>query len=79
MLLYLVISIGTPVEFYWDKYVPYGYGTCINIPAMLYAVTGTSFILDFTVWCLPIAPLWALQMKLARKIVIIGIFLLGGL
>jgi hypothetical protein len=67
------------VKYFWDKNGPYGNGYCIDITAMLYAATSTGFLADVSVWCLPIAPLWALQMQLSRKIVIIAIFLLGGL
>jgi len=74
-----VLFSCTPVKYFWDKNGPYGNGHCINITAMLYAATSTGFLADVSVWCLPIAPLWALQMQLSRKIVIIAIFLLGGL
>jgi hypothetical protein len=67
------------VKFFWDKNGPYGNGHCINISAMLYAFTSAGFVADFSVWCLPIAPLWALQMQLSRKFAVISIFLLGGL
>ena len=47
MTVYLSISTDTPVEYYWNKYEPYGNGHCITIGAMLYAFTCTGFVADF--------------------------------
>lgn len=76
--MFSVIFACTPVNYYWDKSIPGG-GHCININTLAYAITGAGFVTDISIWLLPLPYLWGLQMKLPRKLAVMGIFLLGGL
>ena len=72
-----VVFACVPVAYYWNKKLPNGH--CINLNTFAYGITGANFVTDILIWLLPIPWLWSLQMKLPRKLAVIGIFLLGGM
>jgi len=72
-----LIFACNPIAYFWDKTLPNG--SCRSILVLLYVATGTNFGADFLVWVLSIPALRGLQLRLARKLGIIRVFLLGGL
>ncbi|MCJ1246920.1 hypothetical protein MMC30_004131 [Trapelia coarctata] len=72
-----VLFSCAPISYNWDKSIPGGH--CINLNSLAYGITGAGFITDICIWLLPLPWLWGLQMKLPRKLAVIGIFCLGGL
>ena len=66
-----------PIQFFWDKSIPYGH--CLDENAISYGMTGANILSDFVVLCLPIPPLWGLKLPVARRLSLIGMFVLGGL
>ena len=75
--MFSVIFACVPISYYWDKSIAGGH--CININYLGYGITGAGFLTDLLIWLLPVPWLWSLQMKLPRKLAVIGIFLLGGM
>ncbi|KAL8811274.1 MAG: hypothetical protein Q9200_001935 [Gallowayella weberi] len=65
----------TPVSFYWTRT---GNGHCVNEMAVLYSSAGLTIFTDILMLLLPVPIIWRLQMEKAKKIGVIGIFLLGG-
>ena len=76
-LVFAVIFSCHPVAFFWDKTIKGG--TCIDENDLAYGITATNIVTDIVVLVLPIPWLWNLQMVSARKVAIVGIFLLGSL
>lgn len=76
-LVFAIIFSCRPVAFFWDKTIKGG--SCINENNLAYGITATNIVTDFVVLLLPIPWLLKLQLPMAKKIGIIGIFLLGSL
>lgn len=63
-----------PIEKAWKPLLP---GHCIDAYAWYIAIAATSFFVDFIVLILPMPLLFALKLKLQRKILVALLFLLG--
>lgn len=66
----------TPIEKAWLVLIP---GKCIDPLKYILGVHTTNLALDIIILPLPVSAVWRLQMSLAKKISVAGIFLLGGL
>ena len=65
-----------PVRKAWDIEIP---GHCFSAISYITGVHATNLTLDIVILALPVSAVWRLQMSFAKKISVIGIFLLGGL
>jgi len=66
-----------PFAFNWDPTIPDG--RCGN-RVLSYVLTGVlNIITDVLVLCLPIPVIWNLQMRVANKIALTGVFAVGFL
>ncbi|KAK4109438.1 hypothetical protein N656DRAFT_847794 [Canariomyces notabilis] len=63
-----------PIASSWDYTLDF---TCVDLKALFTTALATDVATDFLVLLLPLYKVWQLQMPLARKIMIMGIFLLG--
>ncbi|KAJ5692632.1 hypothetical protein N7462_002055 [Penicillium macrosclerotiorum] len=74
----VIVSITecSPIAKFWDPTLP---GTCINEIAFFRWNGAGNMILDVVVLCLPYPMAWRLQVTLRQKLILTGIFLLGGL
>lgn len=75
--MFSIIFICTPTSYFWDRSIPNGH--CFDINTFAYGITGANFGIDLMIWLLPLPWLWTLQMKVSKKLAVIGLFLLGGL
>ena len=66
----------SPFAYTWDKTV--ANGSCVNLPAAYLSVSIINLILDVMVIILPMPMLWRLQMPTSKKVVISGVFGIGG-
>jgi hypothetical protein len=67
----------TPAAYNWDKSIPGG--ACHN-QTLAYLLAGiTNLVADAIVVVLPMPKLFGLQMKMAKRISVAGMFSLGGL
>ena len=66
----------TPVRKAWEIEIP---GHCFNPLSYITGVHTTNLVLDIVILSLPVSAVWRLQMSLAKRTSVIGIFLLGGL
>lgn len=76
-LVFSIIFSCKPVQFFWDRTIQNGH--CVNENALAYGISGANIVTDIFVLLSPIPWLWKLQMPMARKLAIIGMFLLGSL
>ncbi|KAH8805115.1 hypothetical protein F5884DRAFT_440581 [Xylogone sp. PMI_703] len=68
-----------PYHFFWDQYTnPTVKGKCINIEAFFLGNGGASVVTDFLILMTPVPMVWSLQMPLAKRLSVLGIFALGG-
>ncbi|KAG8165767.1 hypothetical protein KVR01_004319 [Diaporthe batatas] len=65
-----------PVASSWDLTLD---STCVDLKTLFTTALATDVATDFLVLILPIYKIWQLQMSTARKIMVMFIFLLGGL
>ncbi|XDG02261.1 hypothetical protein ABKA04_001876 [Annulohypoxylon sp. FPYF3050] len=65
-----------PIASSWDSSLPY---TCVDLVALFTTALATDVATDFLVLLLPIYKVWQLPMPTGRKLMVVGIFLLGGL
>ena len=65
-----------PVAKFWDPTIA---GTCINFNIFFLVNSIIETILDFVILVLPIPMILGLQLSRHNKVVLSGIFLLGGL
>ncbi|KAJ8133005.1 hypothetical protein O1611_g618 [Lasiodiplodia mahajangana] len=66
----------TPVDSQWDYTLDF---TCVDLVALFTTALATDVATDFLVLLLPVYKVWRLQLSRSRRILIIGIFLLGVL
>ncbi len=71
-----VFLICRPMAVDWDAHVD---GTCGNQIVSYLVLEGLGLLLDLTIAAVPIPFIWRLKMKLARKISITSMFLIGSL
>ena len=76
-LVFSIIFSCKPVNYFWNKSNPNGH--CLDENTLAYGITGANIVTDILVLCLPFPWLWRLQMPMSRKLLIIGMFALGGL
>lgn len=77
--LNLGIFFGTlftcsPIEKYWNSALS---GHCIDSIILPYLSGASSSAMDIFILLLPIRPLWALNMSLARKLRVLAVFCVG--
>lgn len=74
---FLVIFQCTPVHAYWDKFAQPPY--CMDTSKLLLGYEMTNLFLDVFILCMPMPIVWQLNLKLSKKISLLGIFSLGAL
>ena len=67
--------ICRPLAFFWNKTIE---GSCGNEQAIFLSTGILNLMIDVMVVILPMPMLWGLQMKVAKKIALTGIFGLGA-
>lgn len=66
----------TPVSFFWDKNQP---GSCMDEVNFFRWNGVANIFLDFLILLLPLPMLWRMRTSRRQKLILTGIFLLGGL
>lgn len=66
-----------PVSYFWKQLDDAVEGRCNNINAQAWISAAVNIVLDLVVLALPLRPLWALQLSVARKLTVIAMFSLG--
>jgi hypothetical protein len=69
-----------PLSYYWTQYRDPGGGKCIfNLYPFYIGNAAANVATDGIILMVPIPLVWKLQMRTAQKVLVSGIFLLGGL
>lgn len=78
MIAFLVCC--RPVSYYWTQYVDPSGGKCVyNLYPFYIGNAAANVTTDVIILLVPIPMVWKLQMKSTQKLLISGIFMLGGL
>lgn len=72
------IFLCRPISAAWDPDALFT-EKCLNVQAYLRGVTISNLLIDVIILCLPIYMVLKLQLPTRKKIVVSGIFLVGGL
>lgn len=80
-LWFLAVELATimtclPPEKFWNRETP---GTCLNFNVFTLAYSICEIIIDTVILCLPLGMISTLHLSRRNKILLSGIFLLGGL
>jgi hypothetical protein len=67
----------TPIRFFWDKSI--FTGRCINYEAFGTAEAAITIATDVIILTMPMPLVWRLRVERRQKVILSGIFLLGGL
>ena len=67
----------TPINYFWDKTVPHGH--CVNIFAYFMACAAINVFTDLVILVLPMPMIWSLRIPTRQKLVLVGIFFMGGM
>lgn len=74
------LSYCRPVSYYWTQFAEPSGGKCVfNIYPFFITQAAVNMVTDVLILVVPIPILWNLQMKRAQKILLSGIFLVGGM
>ena len=67
-----------PISILWD---PQNNITnkCVNLRSYNWALSGSNVVLDVIILCLPLYMVWNLRLSINQKLMLSGMFLLGGL
>lgn len=69
-----------PVSYYWTQYTDPGGGECaFNLYAFYISNAAANVTTDVIILLVPVPLVWKLQMRPNQKIMVCGIFMLGGL
>ncbi|KPM37680.1 hypothetical protein AK830_g8894 [Neonectria ditissima] len=75
---FMVIFRCVPVQAYWDKSIPNA--TCnIKDTQLFFGTVLTHFLMDLAILVLPIIEVLKLRLKLAKKLAVIGLFIIGAI
>lgn len=74
--LFVCIFQCNPIPKAWDLTIP---GTCVDLRKVFIGNAVINIVTDFAILAMPVHQVWKVQMRLAQKIIISGIFLLGCL
>jgi hypothetical protein len=74
--IFATIFQCVPLKGSWDKTLD---ARCINSDTFWISYGALNIVTDVMVLALPMPMIWKLQMKLRDRIMLIGVFLLGGL
>lgn len=75
--MHVVVGLQcTPIEKVWNPLLP---GRCIGTRTLFLGSGVPSLVVNIMILILPLPLLWRLQMKMIRKLLIIGVFLCGYL
>ena len=72
------IFLCRPISAAWDPNALFT-DKCLNVQAYLRGVTISNLLIDVIILCLPIYMVLKLQLPVRKKIVLAGIFMVGGL
>lgn len=75
-IIFGVIFECSPIQKAWKISLE---GTCVNTQTLWLASGITSLLIDIFILLIPLPMLWKLQMKVSRKLQIIGVFVCGYL
>ena len=73
---FVAIFRCVPFRANWDPFVE---ARCVSFKAVAYSQGVQSILTDLILLCAPMPLIWGLQMPLAKKVQICGIFMTGGL
>ncbi|CAI7641208.1 unnamed protein product [Penicillium discolor] len=74
------LSYCRPVSYYWTQFEDPSGGKCVfNVYPFFITQAAVNMVTDVLILVVPIPILWNLQMKRAQKILLSGIFLVGGI
>ncbi|KAL1967165.1 hypothetical protein VTN77DRAFT_3456 [Rasamsonia byssochlamydoides] len=75
----VVIAQCKPYNYFWEQYInPEFKGSCVNFYAFFVSNASLSVLTDFMVLLIPIPMVLNLQMPLTQRLIVCGIFMLGG-
>ncbi|KAL7943622.1 hypothetical protein V8C42DRAFT_358892 [Trichoderma barbatum] len=78
-IIVVAIAQCQPYDYFWKQYVdPTATGRCINISDFFVGNAAASVATDFMILLTPIPMVWNLQMPVAQRLSVLGIFFLGG-
>lgn len=79
--IYIVVIVQCqPYTYFWEQYVnPAAKGKCVNFYAFYVSNASLSVLTDFMILLIPIPMVMRLRMPLSQRLVVCGIFALGGL
>lgn len=67
----------TPVHFFWESWAGETTGTCINISLYSWVRAAIEIVVDVCIMALPLPSLFKLQLSGKRKILVLGMFMVG--
>ena len=73
-ILVMTVFLCTPSQKYYEPTVP---GYCMNLDTAWLASAIPSVVIDVYILTLPMPMLWKLQLKLTRKLLLLGVFVCG--
>ncbi|KAI6081657.1 hypothetical protein F4821DRAFT_23082 [Hypoxylon rubiginosum] len=76
VFLFVIVFQCKPIDAVWTHFNVKGY--CIQASHFLLAYELTNLFLDVAILCIPIGAVSKLQLRLSKKLTVIGIFLLGA-
>ncbi|PGH15911.1 hypothetical protein AJ79_02078 [Helicocarpus griseus UAMH5409] len=74
-----LVACCRPPSYFWTQIVDQSAGRCVFDPYTFYiGNAGANVITDALIFLIPIPLIWKLRMRTGRKLIVCGIFLLGG-
>ena len=71
------IFICTPVAYFWDRTIAKGH--CVNLLAFWFSNASFNIVTDLMICVLPVPVLRSLQLPRKQKVMLIAVFVVGGL
>ena len=65
-----------PVAYFWDRAIPGG--ECWDFQLVVVAIAGVDVLTGLAILLLPVPVIWGLHMTTVKKVVVAGLFIIGG-
>ncbi|KAI5238581.1 hypothetical protein E4T43_07342 [Aureobasidium subglaciale] len=79
MIWTVMLGACKPIHYFWDQYTDPQGGSCVDTTLFFLIAGIINMLIDFIILCIPIPCILKLQIKRPEKVMIICIFMLGGL
>lgn len=79
MVWVVMFRVCTPISYFWNQYTEPGNGSCVDTTLFFLVAGMINMVIDIVILLVPIPCVLQLSLRLRQRVLLICIFMLGGL